>query len=126
MDAVIQEGLKLDGQGHNLTLVENIRWECAGDRQHIVPKTLIDLGLVSFVRAETGAVDPDQLLCRHVAMRETALDMSLEAVMEPATSALDGRRKTRIELDSKIEAGDSWGNRLWVGAVQLDFPRLFL
>lgn len=59
-------------------------------------------------------------------MRETALDVGLEAVMEPAASALDGRRKTRIELDFKIEAGDSWRNCLWVGAIQFDFPGLFL
>lgn len=116
----------MDGQGHNLTLVENIRWKRASNRQDIVPETFVDLGLVSFVSAETGAVDPDQLLCRHIAMRETALDMSFETVMKPAASALNRRRKAWIELDFKIEAGDSWSNCLWIDVIQLDFPGLFL
>lgn len=92
MDAVVQEGLKLNSQRYNLALVENIRWECAGNRQDIIPEVLIDLGLMLLSCTETGAVDPNQLLCCHVTMREAALDMGLEAVMEPAARALDGGR----------------------------------
>jgi hypothetical protein len=87
---------------------------------------LVNLGLILLPSPETGTVDPDQFLCCHVAIGETAIDVGLESIMEPTTRAFDGGRHASVEWDLKVVAGDSWRDGFGVAPVQLDLPRLFL